>query len=76
MKRRFPTLWGVIRRTAKQTDQRVVILIDEYDKPMLQALDNDELQEIYRDILKFLRCTEKHGWGYQIYFFTDVTKMF
>lgn len=51
----------MIRRTAKQTDQRVVILIDEYDKPMLQALDNDELQEIYRDILKFLRCTEKHG---------------
>ena len=33
---------GVIRRAAKQTGQRVVILIDEYDKPMLQALDNDE----------------------------------
>lgn len=43
---------GVIRRAAKQTGQRVVILIDEYDKPMLQALDNEELQEEYRDTLK------------------------
>ena len=28
---------GIIRRACEQTGRRVVILIDEYDKPMLQA---------------------------------------
>jgi hypothetical protein len=30
----------------------VVILVDEYDKPLLQALDNEALQEEYRSTLK------------------------
>ena len=30
------------------TKKRVVILIDEYDKPMLQAIGNEELGEKYR----------------------------
>ena len=30
----------------------MVILVDEYDKPMLQALGNEELQDEYRDTLK------------------------
>jgi len=30
----------------------VVILVDEYDKPMLQTLENEKLQDIYRIILK------------------------
>ena len=43
---------GIIRRAAEKTGQRVVILVDEYDKPMLQALGNEELQDEYRDTLK------------------------
>lgn len=43
---------GVIRRAFQQTGRPVIILIDEYDKPMLQALDNDELQKEFRDTLK------------------------
>ncbi|MCQ2242754.1 MAG: ATP-binding protein [Bacteroidaceae bacterium] len=43
---------GVIRRAYEKTGQRVVILVDEYDKPLLQAIGNDELQEQYRGILK------------------------
>jgi hypothetical protein len=43
---------GVIRRAYEQTGQRVVILVDEYDKPILQALDNEELQASYRSTLK------------------------
>ena len=35
---------GVIRRACEQTGRRVVILIDEYDKPMLQAIGNEALQ--------------------------------
>ena len=43
---------GVIKRAYEQTGQRVAILVDEYDKPMLQAIGNEELQRVYRSILK------------------------
>ena len=43
---------GVIQRACERTGRRVVILVDEYDKPMLQAIGNRELQEEYRGTLK------------------------
>ena len=43
---------GVIRRAHERTGQRVVILVDEYDKPMLQAINNEELQREFRNTLK------------------------
>jgi len=43
---------GIIRRACEQTGQRVVILVDEYDKPMLQTIGNEELQNEYRNTLK------------------------
>ena len=42
----------LIRNIFEKTDRRVVILVDEYDKPMLQAIGNDTLQTEYRSILK------------------------
>ena len=66
---------GVILRAAEQTGQKVVILIDEYDKPLLQAIDNKELQEDYRATLKALYGVEKSMGAYiQMAFFTGVTK--
>lgn len=43
---------GVIRRAAEKAGRNTVILVDEYDKPMLQAIGNDELQDEYRSTLK------------------------
>ena len=43
---------GIIKRASEMTNMRVVILIDEYDKPLLQAIGNPELQDAYRGILK------------------------
>ena len=43
---------GIIRRAYEQTGQRVAILIDEYDKPLLQAIGNHELQQAFRSTLK------------------------
>ena len=43
---------GIIRRAYEQTGKQVVILVDEYDKPLLEAIGNDELQNEYRKILK------------------------
>ncbi|GAA6255040.1 ATP-binding protein [Bacteroides sp. f07] len=43
---------GIIQRACEKTGQRVVVLVDEYDKPMLQAIGNEELQKQFRDTLK------------------------
>lgn len=43
---------GVIERAYRQTGERAVILVDEYDKPMLQAIGNEALQREFRNTLK------------------------
>ena len=42
----------IIEKISTVTGQNVVILIDEYDKPMLQAIGNEELLTDYRNTLK------------------------
>ena len=39
----------IIRRAAEITGRKVVVLIDEYDKPLLRNLHNEELQNEFRD---------------------------
>lgn len=43
---------GVLERAYKQTGELVVVLVDEYDKPMLQAIGNETLQCEFRNTLK------------------------
>lgn len=50
---------SLIRNACEKTGKRVVILIDEYDKPMLQAIGNMELQDEYRNTLKAFYGTLK-----------------
>lgn len=47
-----PRFEQLIRAIREKTGKRVVILIDEYDKPMLQAIGNPSLQEEFRNTLK------------------------
>lgn len=42
----------VIQNAYERTGRQVVILVDEYDKPMLNAVDDEELADRYRSILK------------------------
>lgn len=42
----------IIKSAYEITGRKVVILVDEYDKPMLQTIGNPELQTEYRNILK------------------------
>ena len=44
---------GIVRRACEKTGHRVVILVDEYDKPMLQAIGNETLQAEYRTLRLF-----------------------
>jgi hypothetical protein len=66
---------GVIRRAYQKTGQRVVILVDEYDKPVLQAIENDRLQDTYRSILKgFYGALKSMDGCIKFAFLTGVTK--
>ena len=66
---------GIIERACKQAGQRIVILVDEYDKPMLQAIGNEKLQKQFRDTLKPFYGALKTMDGYiKFAFLTGVTK--
>ena len=43
---------GVIQRARERTGRQVVILVDEYDKPLLESAGNEALQEHYRATLR------------------------
>lgn len=49
----------IIRHAAERTGKDVVILIDEYDKPILQAIGNEGLITEYRNTLKAFYGTMK-----------------
>ena len=66
---------GVIARAAEKEGRGVVILIDEYDKPILQTLRNEELQERHRSLLKSFYSVLKTQDRYiRFAFITGVTK--
>ena len=66
---------GIIRRAYEQTGRGVVVLVDEYDKPLLQAINNPELLENYQQTLKafygVLKSSDRH---LRFVFLTSVTK--
>ena len=66
---------SLIRNANEKTGQRVVILIDEYDKPLLQAIGNTTLQNEYRETLKAFYGVMKSMDGYiKFAMLTGVTK--
>ncbi|WP_165157881.1 ATP-binding protein [Parabacteroides sp. ZJ-118] len=66
---------GVIRRACEQTGKQAVVLIDEYDKPLLQALLDEPLLDEYRRILKAFYGVLKSSDRYlRFVFLTGVTK--
>ena len=66
---------GIIQRAYTQTGQRVVILVDEYDKPMLQAIGNEALQKSFRETLKaFYGALKSKDGCIKIGVLTGVTK--
>ena len=65
----------VIEHAYEQTGQRVVILVDEYDKPLLQAIGNEPLQNAYRSKLKaFYSVLKTLDAKIRFAFLTGVTK--
>ncbi len=66
---------GIIQRTFEKTGRQAVILVDEYDKPLLQAIGNEKLQTEYRNTLKAFYGALKSADRYiKFAFLTGVTK--
>ena len=43
---------GIIRRAYEKTGKKVVVLVDEYDKPLISTIADKELQDKHRTTLK------------------------
>lgn len=66
---------GIVQRACEKTGERVVILVDEYDKPMLQAINDEALTNEYQKTLKAFYSVLKTQDGYiKFAFLTGVTK--
>ena len=66
---------GVIRRAYEKTGHQVVILMDEYDKPLLDTIEQPELNESHRDILRAFYSVIKSSDIYlRFVFLTGITK--
>lgn len=65
----------VIRRAYEQTGRQVVVLVDEYDKPLLATLHHEKLQAEYRDLLTaFYTVLKSADPWLKFVFITGVTK--
>lgn len=66
---------GIIRRACQQTGQQVVILIDEYDSPMLDTNSDpvlqNELRGLVRDFFSVLKGTGRYQ---RFLFMTGISK--
>ncbi len=67
--------FNIVQRAYEKTGEEVVILVDEYDKPILTAIDDEELQEKFRSKLKAIYSVLKTQSRYiRFAFLTGVSK--
>ena len=65
----------IIQQACEKTGEKVVVLIDEYDKPLLRTLFNDDLHDVYREMLTGFYTVLKDADRYlRFVFLTGVTK--
>jgi hypothetical protein len=68
-------LKGLIKRVHEQTGRKVVVLVDEYDKPLLDVIDNEELYRLIHEQLGgfygVLKSADEH---LRLVFLTGITK--
>jgi len=70
-------LTGIIRRAKQQTGMPVVVLVDEYDKPMLDVMNDEDTEKIktIRDIMRnFYSPLKGCNSDLRFLFLTGITK--
>ncbi len=65
---------GVIRRASEQAGRGVVVLVDEYDKPLLQAIQNVQLRFLPFYLKAFYGVLKSADRYLRFAFLTGVTK--
>ena len=66
---------GIIRRAYEKTGKQVVVLVDEYDAPLLDANGDSELQKQLRNIVRdFFSPLKKNGQYLRFLFITGISK--
>ena len=66
---------NILKRAFQQTGLHCVVLVDEYDKPLLETMDNPDLQAYNKAVFKGFFSTLKSFDDYiQFVFITGVTK--
>ena len=69
-------LEAVIGAAYESSGQKVVVLVDEYDKPIMDTLGNEELMEYFRNTLQgFYSVLKSQDDKLRFGFLTGVTKM-
>ena len=68
-------LENIIEGLKNKTKKNVVVLVDEYDKPLLDTIDNQDLNENIRNILRgFFGILKSNDINLRFVFLTGVTK--
>ena len=66
---------GLIRRAYEQTGRQVVVVIDEYDAPLLEVLHEEEQLPGYRRVMQeFYQCLKANEAMIRFCFITGITK--
>ena len=66
---------GLIRRAYEQTGEQVVVVIDEYDAPLLDVLHEEEVLPAFRRIMQeFYQCLKANEAMIRFCFITGITK--
>ncbi|MBQ9277212.1 MAG: ATP-binding protein [Lachnospiraceae bacterium] len=72
IEKRFSLL---MRKAYESTGKRCVVLVDEYDKPLIDVMDNEKLQEHNKAVFKgFFSVLKSYDEYIQFVFITGVTK--
>lgn len=67
---------SLIKKLSKKTGKKVVILVDEYDKPILDAIDNDSVAKRNTEVLRALYSVLKaQSESIEMAFLTGITRL-
>ena len=68
-------LYGIIKRAYEKTGKKAVVLIDEYDAPLLDVVHEEENLPVLRNVLQNFYCCLKPADPYlRFVFLTGITK--
>ncbi|MDR0451850.1 MAG: ATP-binding protein [Treponema sp.] len=66
--------WGLIRRAAEKAGRKAVVLVDEYDKPLLETAGEERRNEVRDTLRAFYGVLKSADQWLRFYLITGITK--